>query len=65
MTKISHLIGYACVLFAAIILGNWFIAELKKKTANRGNWYNPLLTIPGIIIIIIVLAMPIAARLLR
>ncbi len=43
------------ILIAAILVGNWFLAEVKKARANRDQWYKPYLTIPGLLILIILL----------
>ncbi|MGD9287302.1 MAG: hypothetical protein PVG74_06795 [Desulfobacterales bacterium] len=45
------LIKYAAVLVAAIIIGNWFLAEVRKSKINRAPWYKPYLTVPGLIIL--------------
>lgn len=47
-----------CVLVAAILVGNWFLAEVQKSHARKGPWYGPYLSIPGVLIIIL-LAVPI------
>jgi hypothetical protein len=43
------------VLLAALVLGNWFLAEARKAKAARKPWYAPYLTIPGMLIIIAIL----------
>lgn len=43
------------ILIAAILVGNWFLAEVKKARANRDKWYKPYLTIPGFLILIILI----------
>ncbi|MCF8110202.1 MAG: hypothetical protein K9J85_01810 [Desulfobacteraceae bacterium] len=40
------------VLAAAAILGNWFLAEVKKSKAKNEPWYMPYLSIPGLLIIL-------------
>ncbi len=42
-----------CVLVAAIIVGNMFLAEVRKNQAGNGPWYGPYLSLPGIVIIIV------------
>jgi hypothetical protein len=49
------LLKYAAVLIAASILGNWFMAELKKARSAGAPWYRPYLSAPGILIITAVL----------
>jgi hypothetical protein len=49
------LLKYAAVLMAASILGNWFMAELRKARHAGAPWYKPYLSAPGILIIIAIL----------
>ncbi len=46
-----NLIKYAAVLVAAIIIGNWFLAEAGKAKKNKGPWYKPYVSLPGLIIL--------------
>ena len=43
------------VLVAAILIGNWFLAEVKKARLERKPWYQPYLSIPGILIMLALL----------
>ena len=45
-------VKYIAVLVAAMIVGNSFLAELKKARALNLPWYRPYLSLPGIVIII-------------
>ena len=45
------LVKYGGVLIAAIILGNWFLAEVKKAHRQQRAWYKPYLSVPGLIIL--------------
>ncbi len=45
------LFKFAAVLIAAILTGNWFLAEVRKAKINRQPWYKPYLTVPGLIIL--------------
>ena len=47
------IIKFIPILVAALLLGNWFLAETKKAKAAGKPWYAPYLTIPGVLIIII------------
>jgi hypothetical protein len=51
------LVKYGGVLIAAIILGNWFLAEVKKAHRQQQPWYKPYLSVPGLIILA-VLSLP-------
>jgi hypothetical protein len=42
-------------LAAAILVGNWFMSEVKKVRIKGGPWYQPYLSIPGIMIILAIL----------
>jgi hypothetical protein len=45
------LVKYIAVLVAAMIIGNWFLAEAKKAKFKKQPWYKPYLSIPGLIIL--------------
>ena len=46
------LVKYGGVLIAAIIVGNWFLAEVKKANRKQQPWYKPYLSAPGLIILV-------------
>ena len=46
------------VLAAAMVIGNWFLIEVKKAKFKGQPWYKPYLSVPGLIIIIAVLGLP-------
>jgi hypothetical protein len=56
--KITDLLKMVAVLGAAILIGSWFLDELKKTRAQEGPWYQPYLSPPGIMILA-ALALPI------
>ena len=39
------------VLLAALLLGNWFLAEVRKARAAAKPWYAPYLTVPGLLVL--------------
>jgi hypothetical protein len=45
------LVRMAAVLIAAIIIGNWFLAEVRKSKIKRAPWYKPYVSLPGLIIL--------------
>ncbi len=49
-----QIVKFAAVLLAAILTGNWFLAEVRKSKALKKPWYDPYLSIPGILIVIII-----------
>lgn len=55
METILSLLKVIPILIAAIILGNWFLAEVKKSRRSKAPWYAPYVSIPGLLIILIIL----------
>ncbi|MGD9368276.1 MAG: hypothetical protein PVH87_21430 [Desulfobacteraceae bacterium] len=53
---------YLSVLIAAVILGNWYLAEYKKAKRARLPWHRAYFSLPGILIILLILLLPIIAR---
>ncbi len=49
--NLFSLIKYVAVLVAALIVGNWFLSEVKKAKVNEQPWYKPYLSLPGLIIL--------------
>ena len=49
--NLIKLVKYAAILTAAIIIGNWFLIEVKKAKFNKQPWYKPYLSVPGLIIL--------------
>jgi hypothetical protein len=47
------------VLIAAILLGNWFLAELKRANATGKPWYTAYISMPGLLILLAILIIPI------
>jgi len=56
--KIIEIFKLVAVLAAAILIGNWFLDELKKTRAQGGPWYQPYFSPPGILILA-ALALPV------
>ncbi len=53
------------VLIAAVILGNWFMKELQIARAKQAPWYAPYKTLPGIIILVCIIGLPLLVWLLQ
>ncbi len=49
--NLLNLIKYVAVLVAAMIVGNWFLNEVRKAKANEQPWYKPYVSLPGLIIL--------------
>ena len=62
MDSFLQIIKYVPALIAALLLGNWFMAEARKAKAARKPWYAAYLTAPGILILL-ALTLPILVKL--
>jgi hypothetical protein len=51
-------------LAAAILVGNWFLTEVKKVRIKGGRWFEPYMSIPGVMIILAILV-PIVLWIIR
>jgi hypothetical protein len=49
------------VVIAAILIGRWFHAEVRKAKAAHAPWYRPYLSAPGIVIVLAALGLPLLA----
>jgi len=47
-----QLLSFISVVVAAILIGTWFLDEIRQAKASNHPWYRPYLSTPGIIIII-------------
>ena len=53
------------VLVAAFIVGNSFLGELKKARTLGLPWYKPYLTLPGILILIVIIVIPVIIKIMQ
>jgi len=53
---------YLSVLIAAVILGNWYLSEYKKARTAGLPWYRAYFSLPGILIIALILLLPVIAQ---
>ena len=60
MENIVQILKIIPILIAAILIGNWFLAELKRANATDKPWYSAYLSIPGLLILLAILVIPIA-----
>jgi hypothetical protein len=51
MQVLVQLLKIISVLAGAVILGNWFMAELRRARSKKLPWYAPYLSPPGLIIL--------------
>jgi hypothetical protein len=56
---IVQLAKMAAVVLAAVLLGNWFLAEIRSARRRRLPWYAPYLSPAGILVALVVLGLPI------
>jgi len=49
--NLLKLVKYAAVLVAAMIIGNWFLSEVRKAKKNQAPWHKPYVSLPGLIIL--------------
>ncbi len=59
VSKIVEILKMIAVLGSAILIGNWFLSELKKSRAKGEPWYKPYFTLPGLLILLAALILPI------
>ena len=64
MTTIISLLKVVAILVAAVLLGNWYQAQTKKVRAEGKPWYKIYTSLPGILIIVIML-LPVILWLLK
>ena len=50
-----EIIRIIAVLVAAIMLGNWFLAELRRTRAQGKAWYWAYFSLPGVLILLALL----------
>jgi len=55
MDKLFEILRFAAVVAAAALLGNWFMAEVRKSRAKNEPRYKPYLTVPGVLVVLAVL----------
>lgn len=65
MAEVVNIIKMVCALVAAILTGNWFMAEVRGAKIRREPWYRPYLSLPGMMIILFFLFVPVILWLAR
>lgn len=65
MEQFIQILRLIAVLFAAYLLGNWFLAETRRKRAQGASGFHVYLTLPGIIIIVAAIALPVIMWILQ
>lgn len=54
MESVLSVLKMTATLVAAIMVGNWFVAEVRKAKINGLPWYRPYLTLPGAVIVLFI-----------
>jgi len=55
VATLTTIVRIIAPLVAAIFLGNWFMSEVKKARFQGAPWYQPYISIPGLLIILAIL----------
>ena len=61
MYTMVQLVKAIAILAAAGLVGNWYLRELRAARREGKPWYAVYLTIPGILIVLGTIFVPIAA----
>ena len=65
MQSFTKIIQVVAVLGAASILGNWYLAEYKKARAANLPLYRAYFSLPGALIILLILLLPLLVRIIQ
>lgn len=58
MSTLIEILKLVAILVAAILLGNWFLAEVRTGRIKGKPWYHAYVSTPGILIILALLVLP-------
>lgn len=56
MENLIPYLKFIPVLIAAMLVGNAFLKEVRAAQRVKAPWYRPYLTLPGVIVILALLA---------
>ena len=59
LSTLLDIVKLIAILVAAILLGNWFLAEVREGRLKRKPWYHAYMSTPGILILLALLILPI------
>jgi len=65
MENIVSFLKIIPILIAAILLGNWFLAELKRVKVTGKPWYTAYISLPGLLILLVILIIPVVLWLMQ
>jgi hypothetical protein len=55
VVTLKTIIKIIAPLVAAILVGNWFMSEVKKARFKGAPWYQAYVSIPGLVIIMAII----------
>jgi len=55
VATLTTIVRIIAPLVAAILVGNWFMSEVKKARFKGAPWYQAYVSIPGLLIILVIL----------
>ncbi|UCD33583.1 MAG: hypothetical protein JSV38_06895 [Desulfobacterales bacterium] len=58
MSILIDILKLIAILVAAILVGNWFLAEVREVRMKGKPWYQAYFSTPGIIILLALLILP-------
>ena len=58
VSTVLNILKLIPILVASILLGNWFLAEVRKARVKGNPWYQPYFSLPGILILLALLIFP-------
>ncbi len=62
---IQKVLPLICALVAAGVLGNWYLSEYRRVRATPLPWYRAYLTLPGILILVLFILLPVLAKYIK
>jgi len=65
MQSFTKIIQVVAILGAASILGNWYLSEYRKARAAHLPSYRAYFSLPGALIILFVLLLPLLVRIIQ
>ncbi len=45
------ILQFAPIIICSVIVGRWFLSEVKKAKSANLPWFSPYFTIPGILVL--------------
>lgn len=65
MGYIASILKLVAILVAAVLIGNWFLDEVRKARRDRKPWYAAYLSVPGLLLAVFIFVVPILLWLLE